>query len=73
MFTTTFGFPLHSLTILDPPKRKCLFHFASTIWWDLRRYYADFPWNDYCFRVRDPSLCAIRITEGETMAGIFLI
>ena len=30
---------------------------------DLRRYYADFPWNDYCFRVRDPSLCAERITE----------
>ena len=22
-----------------------------------------FPWNDYCFRVRDPSLCAERITE----------
>ncbi|MPC86172.1 hypothetical protein E2C01_080988 [Portunus trituberculatus] len=26
-------------------------------------YYADFPWNDYCFRVRDPSLCAERIAE----------
>ncbi|MPC40846.1 hypothetical protein E2C01_034419 [Portunus trituberculatus] len=30
---------------------------------DLRRYYADFPWNDYCFHVRDPSLCAEHITE----------
>ncbi|MPC66710.1 hypothetical protein E2C01_060862 [Portunus trituberculatus] len=30
---------------------------------DLRRYYADFSWNDYCFCVRDPSLCAERITE----------
>ncbi|MPC33388.1 hypothetical protein E2C01_026737 [Portunus trituberculatus] len=30
---------------------------------DLRRYYADFPWNDYCFHVRDPSLYAERITE----------
>ncbi|MPC58327.1 hypothetical protein E2C01_052325 [Portunus trituberculatus] len=29
---------------------------------DLRRSYADFPWNDYCFRVRDPSLGAKRIT-----------
>ena len=26
-------------------------------------YYADFPWNDYCIRVRDSSLCAERITE----------
>ncbi|MPC20077.1 hypothetical protein E2C01_013007 [Portunus trituberculatus] len=30
---------------------------------DLRRYYADFPWNDYCFRVKDPSLWAEHITE----------
>ncbi|MPC53890.1 hypothetical protein E2C01_047794 [Portunus trituberculatus] len=30
---------------------------------DLRRYYAHFPWNDYRFRVTDPSLCAIRIRE----------
>ncbi|MPC43802.1 Kelch domain-containing protein 4 [Portunus trituberculatus] len=30
---------------------------------DLRRYYADFPWNDYCFLVRDPSVCAERIIE----------
>ncbi|MPC37533.1 hypothetical protein E2C01_031016 [Portunus trituberculatus] len=30
---------------------------------DLRRYYVDFPWSDYCFRVRDPSFCAERTTE----------
>ncbi|MPC20711.1 hypothetical protein E2C01_013666 [Portunus trituberculatus] len=47
----------------DPPRQRCLLHFASVSWGDLRRYYADFPWNDYCFRVRDPSLCAERITE----------
>ena len=30
---------------------------------NLRQYYSDFPWDDYCFHVRDPSLCAERITE----------
>ncbi|MPC61346.1 hypothetical protein E2C01_055416 [Portunus trituberculatus] len=30
---------------------------------DLNRCYADFSWNNYCFRVRDPSLCAEHITE----------
>ena len=29
----------------------------------MRRYYADFPWNDYCFRDRHPSLYAEHITE----------
>ncbi|MPC32108.1 hypothetical protein E2C01_025413 [Portunus trituberculatus] len=42
--------------LTDPPKRKCLKRFASAIWQDLRRYHADFPWNDYCLRVRDPSI-----------------
>ncbi|MPC87602.1 hypothetical protein E2C01_082468 [Portunus trituberculatus] len=54
---------LHDLEQLNPPKRRCLWCFGSTSWGDLRRYYADFPWNDYCFRVREPSLCAERITE----------
>ena len=36
---------------------------ASAKWEDLRKYYSDFPWDDYCFHVRDPSLCAERITE----------
>ncbi|MPC19979.1 hypothetical protein E2C01_012907 [Portunus trituberculatus] len=47
----------------DPSKQRCLWHFASTSLGDLRKYYTDFPWNDYCFCVRDPSLCAERITE----------
>ncbi|MPC49520.1 hypothetical protein E2C01_043324 [Portunus trituberculatus] len=36
---------------------------------DLKMYYADFPWNDYRFHVRDPSLCAERIAE-EIVSGI---
>ncbi|MPC55084.1 hypothetical protein E2C01_049018 [Portunus trituberculatus] len=47
----------------DPRKWKCLWRFASGIFGDLRSYYADFPWNDYYFHVRDPSLCAEGITE----------
>ncbi|MPC69949.1 hypothetical protein E2C01_064183 [Portunus trituberculatus] len=53
----------------DPPKRRCLWRFASARWGDLRRYYADFPLNDYCFRVKDPSLCAERIT-GVIVSGM---
>ncbi|MPC42411.1 hypothetical protein E2C01_036032 [Portunus trituberculatus] len=40
----------------DPPEQRCLCRFASASWQDLRRYYDDFPWDDYCF-------CAERITE----------
>ncbi|MPC38175.1 hypothetical protein E2C01_031679 [Portunus trituberculatus] len=36
---------------------------------ELGRYYADFPWNDYCFHVRDPSLCAELIME-VTVSGM---
>ena len=35
----------------------------SAKWEDLRQYYSDFPWDDYCFHVRDSSLCAERITS----------
>lgn len=27
----------------------------------------DFPWNDYCFRIWDPSLCVQRITGGDCL------
>ena len=47
----------------DPPRRKCFWHFNSAKWEDLKQYYSVFPWDDFCFHVRDPSLCAERITE----------
>ncbi|MPC41745.1 Kinetochore protein NDC80 [Portunus trituberculatus] len=34
-----------------------------TVGGDLKSYYGDFPWNDYCFHVRNPSRCAECITE----------
>ncbi|MPC30347.1 hypothetical protein E2C01_023609 [Portunus trituberculatus] len=43
--------PISPIPPQDPTKRRCLWHFVSASWGDLRRYYADFPWNDYCFRV----------------------
>ncbi|MPC82612.1 hypothetical protein E2C01_077287 [Portunus trituberculatus] len=45
------------------PKRRYLWCLTSARWSDLKRFYADCPWNDYCFHVRDPSLCAEHITE----------
>ncbi|MPC25573.1 hypothetical protein E2C01_018691 [Portunus trituberculatus] len=45
--------PISPIHPQDPPKQRCLWHFASASWEDLRRYYADFPLNDYCFCVRD--------------------
>ena len=46
-----------------PSARRRLWHFGVTNWSDLRLYFSDFPWNDYCFRGRGPSECAKRITE----------
>ncbi len=28
-------------------------HYASARWDDLRMYFSDFQWNDYCFRIKD--------------------
>ena len=47
----------------DLPKRRCLRHYNFAKWEDLRQYYSDFSWNDYCFHVRNTSLCAEHITE----------
>ncbi|MPC17220.1 hypothetical protein E2C01_010069 [Portunus trituberculatus] len=55
--------PISPIPPQDPPKQRCLWQFISARWGNLRRHYADFPWIDYCFCVRDPSLCAERITE----------
>src|ERR1700755_643843 len=46
-----------------PSARRRLWHFGAANWSDLRLYFSDFPWNDYCFRGRGPSECAERITE----------
>src|SRR6201990_3332229 len=46
-----------------PSARRSLWHFGAANWSDLRLYFSDFPWNDYCFRGRGPSECAERITE----------
>ncbi|MPC44391.1 hypothetical protein E2C01_038064 [Portunus trituberculatus] len=43
--------PISPIFPQDSPKQRCFWHFASTSWEDLRRYYANFPWNDYCFHV----------------------
>ncbi|MPC25976.1 hypothetical protein E2C01_019102 [Portunus trituberculatus] len=44
---------------------------------NLRIYHTDFPLNDYCSRVRDPSLYAERITESsngdEVMVAVIVI
>ncbi|MPC64690.1 hypothetical protein E2C01_058810 [Portunus trituberculatus] len=45
------------------PKAKVPLRYASASCVDLRRYYADFLWSDYCFYIKDPSLCAEQITE----------
>ena len=55
--------PIDPVPPQDLPKWRCFWHYTLVKWGDLRRYYSDFPWNDYCFRVRDPPLCAERKTE----------
>ncbi|MPC27257.1 hypothetical protein E2C01_020425 [Portunus trituberculatus] len=62
MFIEECGLYLQSVD-MDHPKHRCLWCFDSASWGNLRRYYTDFPWNDYCFHVRDPSLCAEQVTE----------
>ncbi|MPC17695.1 hypothetical protein E2C01_010559 [Portunus trituberculatus] len=55
--------PISPIPPQDPPKAEVPLAFCLCQLGDLRRYYANFSWNDYCFRVRDPSVCAERITE----------
>ena len=56
-------YPITALQLQNPPTQRCFWHFNSAKWEDLRQYYSDFPWEDYCFHVRDLFLCAERITE----------
>ena len=48
---------------VSPLERRCFLRYTSAKWDDVRLYYSDFPWNVYCFRVRDPFICAERIAE----------
>ncbi|MPC41987.1 hypothetical protein E2C01_035599 [Portunus trituberculatus] len=59
----TVSCPISPIPPQNPPKRRRLWYLASAGWLDLKRYYADFPWKDCCFRVRDPFLSTERITE----------
>ena len=50
----------------NPPSNSSnrrLWHFSSANWHDIRQFYHDFPWNDFVFRSRDPSECALLFTE----------
>ena len=55
--------PITPVQPQDPPKQRCFWHFNFAKWEDLRQYYSNFPWDDYCFHFRDLSLCAACITE----------
>ena len=55
--------PIAPVRPVDPPKKRRLWHFREANWEALRQYFSDFPWNDYCFRGREPTVCASRITE----------
>ena len=55
--------PIAPVRPADPPKKRRLWHFREANWEALRQYYSDFPWNDYCFLGREPTVCASRITE----------
>src|SRR6201990_2644714 len=46
-----------------PSARRRLWHFGAASWSDLRVYFSDFQWIDYCFHGRGPRECAERITE----------
>ncbi len=52
--------PIAPVLPLDPPMRRCFWYYASARWEDLRMYYSDFLWNEYCFQNGDPSECAQR-------------
>ncbi|XP_050709244.1 uncharacterized protein LOC126994048 [Eriocheir sinensis] len=49
--------PIAPVHPLDSPKKRCFYHLASVRWDDLRVYFSDFPWNDYCFQETDHSMC----------------
>ena len=46
-----------------------LWHYRSADWLNLRNFYLDFPWNEYCFSANDTSVCADKVSE-VIMAGM---
>ena len=46
-----------------PPTQRHLWHFENTRRADMSNFLFDFPWDDYCFRTRDPDLAATAVGE----------
>ena len=46
-----------------PPTQRHLWHFENARHADMGNFLLDFPWNDYCFRTRDPDLAATAVGE----------
>ena len=46
-----------------PPTQRHLWHFENVRRADMSNFLLDFPWNDYCFRTRDPDLAATAVGE----------
>ena len=45
------------------PTQRHLWHFENARRADMSNFVLDFPWNDYCFRTRDPDLVATAVGE----------
>ena len=45
------------------PTQRYLWHFENARCDDMSNFLLDFPWNDYCFRTRDPDLAATAVGE----------
>ena len=46
-----------------PPTQRHLWHFENALHTDMSNFLLDFPWDDYCFRTRDPDLAATAVGE----------
>ena len=46
-----------------PPTQRHLWHFENARRADMSNFLFDFPWDDYCFRTRDPDLAATAVGE----------
>ena len=46
-----------------PPTQRHLWHFSNARRADMSNFLLDFPWDDYCFRTRDPDLAATAVGE----------